>query len=262
MLTKTQRQQILDKVEQCYVTCERHYHRTYPRPTTYFDVRGAKGGYAVSVRNELHFHPVLAAENFDHYIAQTVPHEVAHIIDYHNRQHNTDPMMNALNEFMRGRRKKRDIHGPSWKAVMGVLGVPATRCHSYDTTNVKIQKTKYMYRCGCAEPISVGPKVHNRIRMRGATYRCRPCGQSFGTLNYIATQAPVRLQAITGGRPRTGAPGSLSAPRPESKIDQAIQLVHTHRGLDRNQLIDTIARNLNMSRAGAQTYYYLALKRG
>ena len=62
-------------------------------------------------------------------------------------------------------------HGTEWKYVMRILGVPATRCHDYDTENVKVRHVqKFSVVCNCSTH-EVTKKVFNTLHLR----RCVKC---------------------------------------------------------------------------------------
>ena len=63
----------------------------------------------------------LFREHTDHFIADTIPHEVAHLVDYI-----------VFKEWG---------HGPSWKQVMRAYGLEPARCHNM--TNSAHEARKY-----------------------------------------------------------------------------------------------------------------------
>lgn len=99
----------------------------YPKVT--FDLRGTTAGKAFAATNELKFQPTLLFENADKFIEQTAGHEVGHLL-----------------ARFKYRGQKIDPHGSEWQSVMWYLGLPATRCHNYDTSNVstRIGKPRQM----------------------------------------------------------------------------------------------------------------------
>ena len=116
------------------------------------------------------FHPVLLAENFEDYMVRTVPHEVAHHIDW---------IMNGGRWVKRGR---GSAHGNQWKGIMTRLGYENSRCHSYDTTNARGKggnQRRWEYKCNC-KTYNLSTVRHNRsqkAKLWGteAMYRCRKC---------------------------------------------------------------------------------------
>lgn len=81
-----------------------------------FSLRGQSAGWAMGV-DYLNFNLELAKRNLQAFCDDTIPHEIAHLID--TRLHG------------------KSSHGSSWKWVMGVLGVNPSRCHNYDVSETK-----------------------------------------------------------------------------------------------------------------------------
>jgi SprT protein len=266
MLTQAQKQQILDKINACYDTCDAHYNRTFKRPTTRFDLTGTTAGTADPRGHVLRFQPVLAAGHWDDFLNNTVPHEVAHLVDYdvnNKLEAQMQARMAAIqnqaifgNWGRRARRPKRDIHGDSWRAVMRVLGINyAARCHQYDTSQVARRKARHEYRCTCGETLSVGPKHHNAI-LRGARITHKTCRTVITSAMLVGkvARAPVAVAA------QVPTPKAPVAPGAGTKMQQAIAIVNANATLGPAGTIALIMRELGMSKAGAQTYYYSARK--
>ena len=135
LLNAQLRKEILAKIEECYKMAEKHYERKIPRPKEVrFDLKGRVGGTATYSQDLLRFHLVFCVENKKDYINQTVPHECAHLINYH------------VNKPAPGK-KKLMPHGKEWKAVMEVLGIPARVTHSYDMTSIQTKpRRKVMFK--------------------------------------------------------------------------------------------------------------------
>ena len=152
------------RVEACYRQAE-HSSNAASRPTVSFRLRGQKAGVAHLDENLLRFNPQLYRENREHFLEQTVAHEVAHLIAH-------------------------QLFGPripprrGWQLIMrGIYGLPPDRCHTYAGRAT----TRYLYRCHCPE--------HNDFPFsRNAT----PGGQG-APLLLPALQATL---VFTGGAPR------------------------------------------------------------
>ncbi len=129
-------------------------------PAVFFDVRGRAAGRAK--RNgglcSVHFNPILLHENEEYFLSHTVPHEVAHLLDY--------IVFNGWG------------HNSSWKACCAALGMEEiTRCHSLDTSNSIVRVvSRHEVSCGCAGTRKVSAVIHNRM-LRGSHYRCNACGK-------------------------------------------------------------------------------------
>jgi len=164
---------VRQRVKECFAIAEKRYNRTFKSPTIRFDKRGRVAGTANGGKWELNFNETLLNENLEHFIKQTVGHEVAHLID-HDVYDSHAPRFCA----MTGRRKKRASHGENWKRVMRVLGLDPKRCHSYDTTNSRQTRRKqdtFEYKCtGCEKVFPMGKIRHNKQQSGKASYRhCR-----------------------------------------------------------------------------------------
>lgn len=99
-------------------------HLEFPMPAIRFDLKGSTAGTAgYNVRNPaasvIRFSATLLRENPEHFLKQTVGHEVAHLL-----AHFINPD------------RRIDPHGREWRNVMWAFSLPANRCHSYDTSNV------------------------------------------------------------------------------------------------------------------------------
>ncbi|MEM4258086.1 MAG: SprT-like domain-containing protein [Candidatus Thermoplasmatota archaeon] len=241
------RKRIENKINDCLAIANKHYNPVCPfkMPKVEYNLHGTCGGLAYPTQWRLRFHPVFIAENTEDYIENTVPHEVAHLIDYE---------VHKLHVQGFGYRvKRRSIHGPTWRAVMRLLGANPARCHTYDTSNVQ-RKSSFMYECPCCKKeFRLGPTRHKKIQ-NGAIYWCSSCGRDRGNLVYQQANQSAKL-AVT-------KPVQAKPPKAGSKIERAYFFVKNNKDIcGRNSLIAGIALELNCSRAMAQTYYYTVLKR-
>lgn len=121
--------------------------------TTAGKVRLSNGASPVINYNRLLLH-----EQSVHFLAQTIPHEVAHVVVWHRY----------------GRRARP--HGAEWQRVVTLLGGQAQRCHSYPTQHLhRRHYQRIEYRCGC-QSHQLTLIRHYRI-IKGQGYRCRHCQQ-------------------------------------------------------------------------------------
>jgi len=138
-----------------------HFRVHIPQPLIRFDLRGRAAGQVrihAARAWEVRYNPSLLAGNPSDFLAQTLPHEVAHLVAYRLYGHRIRP------------------HGPQWQAVMAYLGAPPERCHRYDTGGLPARTLRrYDYRCGCRVHRLTSIR-HNRIAA-GRVYLCRHCGQ-------------------------------------------------------------------------------------
>lgn len=144
-------------VEQCYLQAEAFFKRRFARPSICFKLRGQKAGVAHITENKIRFNPVLYANNREDFLAQTVPHEVAHMIAYAQFGLQIAP------------------HGQEWQLIMqGVYGLAPKRCHDYAVP--KANGAQYRYYCACPEHNSfdLSARRHALIK-QGRQYSCRRC---------------------------------------------------------------------------------------
>lgn len=180
----TMQQRILDKVEESFKKAESFYGKTLPRPENIiFKRTGTAAGHSCFGRKELMFQIVLAEQEGDTFIDKTPAHEVAHYVDdlVYGSKYNANG--------------RRDIHGPRWKYIMKyVMGQEPSRCHSYDTSNVKHKRETFHYCCSNGHSYKLSSVIHNRIlagNKRG--YRCKCGGKLFSQddLNIIHKESEI-----------------------------------------------------------------------
>jgi SprT protein len=127
-----------------------------------FDLRGTAAGQArLTGRGAavIRYNPLILERHPEEFIAQTVAHEVAHVV--------------AFTVF--GVRIRP--HGSEWRAIMQGFGAEPRRCHAYDVSRLRARALRhYPYRCGCG-CCEISSIRHNRIRTRGIVYLCRRCHQ-------------------------------------------------------------------------------------
>lgn len=147
-------EQIYQRLEECYQRAEQYFERTFTRPEVSTCLRGQSAGAAYPQRNLLRFNMSLYRDNSEHFLRQTVAHEVAHLLAY----------------TLHGRKIRP--HGPQWQAIMrDVFGLPAERCHNYRLP--PSWKTLYAYACSCQQH-QFSAQRHSRAT-RGQGYLCKKC---------------------------------------------------------------------------------------
>jgi SprT protein len=123
-------------------------------PRLAFDLRGTLAG-SVNRAGVIRLNPVLLRENLTAFMAQTLPHEVAHWVVFRWRP-------------------RAAPHGPEWRRVMAWLGAPARRCHDFDVARARTRTmSSHRYRCAC-QSHDVSAIRHRRMQS-GTIYRCRTC---------------------------------------------------------------------------------------
>ncbi|WP_028240847.1 SprT family zinc-dependent metalloprotease [Stutzerimonas azotifigens] len=149
-------QQLQARVEACYQQAETFFQRPFVRPEVSLKLRGQKAGVAHLDENRLRFNAQLYRENREHFLTQTVAHEVAHLVAHQ----------------MFGPRIRP--HGEEWQLIMrGVYGLPPNRCHTYEVT--RRRGTYYLYRCRCEGQTFPFSAQRHALVARGRRYFCRRC---------------------------------------------------------------------------------------
>lgn len=130
-----------------------------PVPDVRFDLRGKAAGQVRLVPGmvwQVRYNAALMAREPDAFLAQTVPHEVAHLIAF------------ALHG--RGIRP----HGDEWQAVMRHLGAEPTRCHRFAVDDLPTRRLRrFEYHCPCRAHQLSSTRHHRALA--GQTYYCVAC---------------------------------------------------------------------------------------
>lgn len=98
--------------------CNREFGLHMKHFRVVFALKGTTAGKAFINKGLIQYNPTLLRENPEAFLARTVGHEVVH----HAAYAKFGPRI--------------DAHGLEWKAMMRKLGLPDTRCHTYDTSTV------------------------------------------------------------------------------------------------------------------------------
>lgn len=224
--------QVHRKIAECISKIESHYKVRLHRPKVLFSRRGTIAAVANSANWLVDFNPVLLNENVDEFVANTVPHEVAHLacdIIYPE----PDPKSG-----------KRDVHGKRWQELMSLLGVKPNLYHSYDVTNAKIRRkiTRYRYVCNCCKKaIDVGPRRHATLQANPSAFWHTVCG-SEALLTY---SGPV-VETPT-------LPPALKLPV-ESKMETCYNIFTRNPNRSRTDIIADFVGAVNCTDAAAATY--------
>ena len=139
---------------------ELHFKRPMPEIEILFNLRGQAAGMVkimgIEKRVLVRYNPILLNENGDHFLAQTVPHEIAHVVTHALYHRRVRP------------------HGPEWQQIMRLFGADNHRCHNYKVKHsTRRQLQHFSYRCGCQEHQLTSIR-HNRV-IKGQHYICRNC---------------------------------------------------------------------------------------
>lgn len=238
------------KLRECIAAAEHKYNTTVPFPTVRYDLRGTKAGWAQYSTWTVSFNAILLAENFEAFLEDTVPHEMAHLI--------TDLVFPEAHQrgtptyTVRGiRRGKRSPHGEAWKSVMRTLGADPVRCHNYNVENARVrEKVSYDYKClCCGEVLKFGPKQHAKQTAMPNFYTHRFCGRDHGMLVFVGKTAPAATVHV---KPVDSTP--KPAPDTGSKLARCYEIYKTYPTMARKDLIQQFVMQARCTAAGASTY--------
>lgn len=212
-----------------------------------FDIKGKAAGQAIRRGSKLtlRFNPE-AIINFNHdTTTNTIPHEVAHLVCF------VKPSL--------GRN-----HDRGWKAVCRRLGGDDSRTHEMELTNGR-DVYRYEYNVN-GTIVLAGPKHHKRIQAVEAsmsTFSIKRTGERLNRDHYV--------RALVNGKPvetvnnsvestpiqrAASNPSTHSRSRNITKRQQAEYISIKNPNASRQELIALFMSELNMSKAGASTYYY------
>lgn len=176
------KEKILQKMEESFLKAEKYFGKSFRRPETIlWKTRGTSAGYAdYSVGKKLiMFQLAIAERDWDEFINETVPHEVAHYVQ--------------LQQFPYSK-----AHGKEWQRIMTeVMGIPATTCHQVSTEGLYTPRntTKYEYSCGCKGKVhKVSSVIHNRMTKKGRSYRCQNCYAPIKFLGGVTTKFEMKVE--------------------------------------------------------------------
>ena len=239
------KQRVYKKVDECIQAAQLYYPNHFiTTPTISFDVRGKKAGYAMVQANAVHFNPVLLMENLDDFIERTVPHEIAHVIDFIVNPQNFKSTYNHTT----GRFSKRTYHGKTFKFIMSeVLGADDNSTyHNYDTTNATVRKSrKFVWKSTIdGHEMILGIKRHNKMLKGWVRYWLR--GKSHHTYTF-SHEKGAQLMAASTKRPTSRPTGSTQKGNAQ-KIFNGCD--------DRKTFIKRAQAELGMKATTASTYWY------
>jgi len=247
MLSNVQKGQIVAQVKHFVDLGNSKLNTDLVLPNVIFKKRGTCGGtarYAGRFGSELNFNQGLAVDNFDEYMNDVVPHEVAHL----------------LKEHVYGTRRGRlySAHGAHWRNVMRTLGVNPQRCHTMDVSKVTTRRpqNKFIYICSnCNEELLVGPKHHKKIEAGMGKMSHKGCKGA--ELRYNRPAGAVSWDNAAEQK----APKAPKAPKAGTKISKAFSVYARYVGATRQDMITYIKseleslHNVIISRSQATSYY-------
>lgn len=134
-------------------------------PILKFDLTGRSAGevrfahYWRKIRPiTIRFNSLIARNNPDTFINETVAHEIAH----------------SVAVYVYGR--KGLGHGRHWRRIMAGFGQPAKRCHSFDLSAVPVRRQRrFIYYCACPGERLLSTVRHKRQQRGIRQYMCPRC---------------------------------------------------------------------------------------
>ena len=259
MISKAHREAVEKRIRDDVAKINKRYNRDFVAPPVVYDVKGGTGGYVTPRDNysRVHLNPEYFINNADEMINATTPHELAHWAEY-----------KIYGGWERTRGGKRSVHGKRWKAIMKVLGADDSRCHNMDTTHVtRKSKTKYEYECSrCKARLTVGPVVHKKIQAGQARWHtgCNRAPLQYvgilGKVTYAEAAKKKGKKKVKESKPSQKRPTQerKTAPRAGGNANKKTRAHVIYRSENGNkaECINRFMTELNMSKAGATTYYY------
>ena len=258
---------VIAKLQESLDKAEAHYGKKYEMPTVLYNLRGRVAGRALCGRDTIKLNAVLLMENVEDFINRTVPHELAHLIDYDRNPHCFESGV-QMTRSGRIQRTKRSLHGPTWKSIMAVLGAPSSTRHSYDTTNSSVRKSvEHEWVCNdCGASMKLKPGRNKKMMQAGGRGAYRPRGKGClwtHTYRYVGvvgqTQAPVAMAADAPNRAALAEAANREGERiadreaRKSKLDKCRELYDWTESRSWN--INQFIVGAGCTSAGAATYY-------
>lgn len=252
---------VLAKLQDGIDRAEKRYGRKFVMPTVTYDKGGRVAGTASYSTNTVNFNPILLMQNVATFIARTVPHELAHIIDHTLHPENFEQRL-TVTRSGRYKRSKRDVHGESWMSVCYVLGMTdVTRCHNYDVTDASnaTGKGAHRYQCArCSKVYVLSTMKHNKMLRYSSSYKCR-CNGSIAAIQ----EGPIVVKkAEVEWTPPAQRTAIVTKPAGGStKLDKCWFMYKSYSHLGRGALIAMFVSEAGCTVAGAGTYYAACKKK-
>ena len=143
----------------CIDRAEKYYDVKLPVPEIDGTLTGMTAGQHVYHRftgkHTIRINIPLLLKNSEDFLATTIPHEVAHLVVTF-----LWPTATA--------------HGDYWKTSMrNCFGIEPKRCHSYDVSEYRRTRYRYIYSCSCRTH-RLSANLHNKIK-KGYSRHCLSC---------------------------------------------------------------------------------------
>ena len=246
MLTLAQKSEIYTRVDHFISIASDAYNIELEGPHVRFDKRGTTGGTANCSLNELNFNAGLMLDNWDEYLNQIIPHEVAHLVK--GAVYGTE----RKGELMRS-------HGTYWQRIMRQFGIEPDRSHNMDISKVQQPKRKFVYECKCCSIEFVLSSVkHNRI-VRGHSNFTHCGGETIVFVKALGKMTTMEARSHK-------MPGFIKkAPKAGTKIAHAL-VIYKAMVVDdvrssRQDVISALSNSMQITRHAAAGYYQNCKKR-
>ncbi|AOM41119.1 SprT family zinc-dependent metalloprotease [Xenorhabdus hominickii] len=151
----TLQQAVMRSVRQKLAQASDFLQEVFPEPSVTYRQRGTIAGCARLQDWEIRLNAVLLIENEQAFIDEVIPHELAHLLTYHQ--------FGGVSP-----------HGKEWRFIMeSVFKVPANRTHQFSVQSVRSKTFNYCCRCQQHE---LTIRQHNKVLRGKSCYICRQCG--------------------------------------------------------------------------------------
>lgn len=263
---------VIVELQRCVDIINHKYNQSFVVPRVTYDVRGTRAGYVKGKQWLIHLNPDFFVNDAEEMINETGPHEFAHLVDTILNPETKEQVSQTRSGNYR--RKKRSLHGPTWKSIMHAMGKSPERCHTMDVSNVRTKRVRwYTYKCAvCGQTGEIGPKIHKQI-LNGRVVSFKKCGgrHPLYPSMYVPDANIQRIIAVSSNPTPSNyqfniplhkmPPAARSIANPtKTKQQQATDLLRQFPDMDRSDTVKLIMKNLKMTHAGASTYYYNAKK--
>ncbi|PHM31051.1 SprT family zinc-dependent metalloprotease [Xenorhabdus innexi] len=163
-------QAVMRTLRQKMMQASEFLEQTFPEPCVTYRQRGTIAGSARLQDWEIRLNPILLIENEQSFIDEVIPHELAHLLVYH--------------QF-----GKVAPHGKEWRYIMEtVFKVSANRTHQFSVQSVCSKM--FIYCCHCQQH-ELSVRQHNKVLKGKSCYVCRQCGER---LTLLETSKPDKPQ--------------------------------------------------------------------
>jgi len=142
-------------VETSFQLADAYFSTSFTVPCVTLSQRGKIAGSAHLHKNVIKLNKTLFVQNFDDFLHQVIPHEVAHLICYQKFG-------------------KVKPHGIEWQCIMrSLFNLDAHVTHKFNVDDVGMQD--FAYQCGCNKLIMLSKVRHNKVTRGTQRYRCQSC---------------------------------------------------------------------------------------